>query len=238
MHRPPTNSLFYFLLLVQRTLSWTPIYSSYLVHSRIIATRWRIPDCNTATHVSCRSSKTDDNDSSTDGTDAWYENLDVLLEDGDDLYEGDTAEDWISDAEKSKKRRPKGSELIPAKEVLGGSNSDSDAESSNKQQTTKKRPSPYTEEEEELITAMGGKDKNRQKTVSREIGFLGDSTLREIGTDYSVRELVFCYSVQFVSSWCLLPFTHPTTVYEMLYFLSHTNLTYAYRLHFVSQFIL
>jgi hypothetical protein len=195
MHRPPTNYLFYFLFLVQKTLSWTPNYPSYLVHSRIIATRWRIPDSNTVTHVSCRSSKTDDNDSSTNETDAWYENLDVLLEDGDDLYEGDTAEDWISDAEKSKKRRPKGIELIPAKEVLGGSNSESDDESSNKQQTTKKRPSPYTEEEEELITAMGGKDKKRQKTVSREIGFLGDSTLREISTDYSVRGLIFRYSV-------------------------------------------
>ncbi|MGK3734844.1 MAG: hypothetical protein ACI8RD_003934 [Bacillariaceae sp.] len=184
MHLPPINSLFCFLLLVRKALSWTPNYPSYLVHSRIIATR--------VTHISCRSSKTDDNDS-TDETDAWYENLDVLLEDGDDLYEGDTAEDWISDSEKSKKRRPKGSELIPAKEVLGGSNSDSDDESSNKQQTTKKRPSPYTEEEEELITAMGGKDKKRQKTVTREIGFLGDSTLREISTDYSVRELICCY---------------------------------------------
>jgi hypothetical protein len=43
------------------------------------------------------------------------------------------------------------------------------------------RPSPYTEDEEEIITAMGGKQKRR-----REPGFLGDSSLTEICTDYSV----------------------------------------------------
>ena len=44
------------------------------------------------------------------------------------------------------------------------------------------RPSPYTDEEEEIIAAMGGKSKQRR----REPGFLGDSTLVEICTDYSV----------------------------------------------------
>jgi hypothetical protein len=46
------------------------------------------------------------------------------------------------------------------------------------------RPGPYTDEEEEIITAMGGK--NNQQRRRREPGFLGDSTLVEICSDYSV----------------------------------------------------
>mmetsp|Transcript_60250 Transcript_60250/g.67394 ORF Transcript_60250/g.67394 Transcript_60250/m.67394 type:complete len:201 (-) Transcript_60250:1401-2003(-) len=128
------------------------------------------------------------NNDNIDDTDAWYENLDVLLEDGDDLYEGDTAEDWISDAEKSNQRRPRGSrELIAAKEVLGRVDRNSDESSdNNNQQHNKKRPSPYTDEEENLIADMGGKDKKKQGAKPREIGFLGDSNLRDISTDYSV----------------------------------------------------
>ena len=124
----------------------------------------------------------------------WYENLDVLLDDGDELYGDDTEEDWIPDAEKAKGKRPRGSrELIPAKEVLGDSSSDN-KKSQKGFKSDKKRPSPYTEEEEELIAAMGGKE----KASSREIGFLGDSTLREISRDYSVP---ICYLADVLAMW-------------------------------------
>ena len=44
-------------------------------------------------------------------------------------------------------------------------------------------PSPYTEDEEAIIAAMGGKGHIATK---REPGYLGDSTLAEIASDYSV----------------------------------------------------
>jgi hypothetical protein len=63
----------------------------------------------------------------------------------------------------------------------------------------KQRPSPYTMEEEEVIAAMGGKEK--QKTTHRrrrQEGYLGDSTLEEICTDYSVP---MCYIADVLCSW-------------------------------------
>jgi len=148
------------------------------------------------------------NNDNVDDTDAWYENLDVLLEDGNELYEGDTAEDWISDAEKSNQRRR---ELVPAKEVLGRVDSNSDESSdNNNQKHNKKRPSPYTDEEENLIAAMGGKDKKKQGAKPREIGFLGDSNLRDISTDYSVP---ICYLADVLVQWGV---DVPINVYDRL----------------------
>ena len=127
---------------------------------------------------------------------AWYENLDVLLEDEDNLYGDDTREDWIPDAEKSKGRRKRNSrDLIPANEVLG--DSASSKEKTPQPADKKEKPSPYTEEEEELIEAMGGKKKLEQP-APREIGFLGDSTLREISRDYSVP---ICYLADVLCMW-------------------------------------
>jgi hypothetical protein len=59
---------------------------------------------------------------------------------------------------------------------------------------------PYTEEEEELITAMGGKSKGlpTSSRKRREEGFLGDSSLHEIATDYSVP---ICYLADVLCMW-------------------------------------
>lgn len=127
---------------------------------------------------------------------AWYENLDVLLDEENDLYGEDTEEDWIPDSEKSKGRRKRNSQdLIPANEVLGDLNKTKDPKK--EAPDKKERPSPYTEEEEELISAMGGKEK-RETPAAREIGFLGDSTLREIARDYSVP---ICYLADVLCMW-------------------------------------
>jgi len=138
-------------------------------------------------------------DNDDEGADAWYENLDVLQE-GDELYGDDTAEDWVPDSEKAKGRRKRSSrELIPAKEVLGDSSDDEkSSDGDNKKQSKKERPSPYTDEEEELIADMGGKDKKKGKASPREIGFLGDSTLRDIARDYSVP---ICYLADVLAMW-------------------------------------
>lgn len=132
---------------------------------------------------------------------AWYENLDVLLDEENELYGEDTEEDWIPDAEKAKGRRKRSDrDLIPANEVLGDSSSSSSSSTKAPKDASankKERPSPYTEEEEELIAAMGGKEK-LEKPAPREIGFLGDSTLREISRDYSVP---ICYLADVLCMW-------------------------------------
>ena len=178
--------------------------------SQAIATR-RIQQRLTATALSSSpasdSEKSDDKigDDDKEEEDAWYENLDVLgvLDDGDELYGDDTEDDWTPDAEKAKGRRKRSSrELIPAKEVLGDSFSDGAKNASNgngedDDPKKKNRPSPYTEEEEELIETMGGKVK-KEKASTREIGYLGDSTLRDISRDYSVP---ICYLADVLAMW-------------------------------------
>ncbi|GAX19470.1 hypothetical protein FisN_19Hh045 [Fistulifera solaris] len=62
-------------------------------------------------------------------------------------------------------------------------------------------PSPYTEDEEEVIAAMGGKTRQ----APREQGFLGDSTLQEICTDYSVP---ICYIADVLCMWGTEPPIH------------------------------
>ncbi|GAX16465.1 hypothetical protein FisN_19Lh045 [Fistulifera solaris] len=62
-------------------------------------------------------------------------------------------------------------------------------------------PSPYTEDEEEVIAAMGGKTRQ----APREQGFLGDSTLQEICTDYSVP---ICYIADVLCMWRTEPPIH------------------------------
>jgi len=185
------------ILFARLAFSWT---HSPLPKSPIISTRrvFLSPSPNyyyqwpTATALS---SLADEGDMEEE--DAWYENLDVLLEEGNELYGDDTEEDWIPDAEKAKGRRRRDSrDLIPAKEVLGDSTSDSN-KSIDDEKFKKKRPSPYTEEEEELIAAMGGKEK-KEKASPREIGYLGDSSLRDIARDYSVP---ICYLADVLVMW-------------------------------------
>lgn len=187
------------LLLIPPTLSWSPRNkNNYPPSSQAIAEHCRIPTALPflMAKTSNGTEENDENDnivsenSHDDDTDAWYKDLDVQLVEDEGLYEDDTAEDWIPDAERIKRRDNR--ELIPAKEVLGGTTAvatatatagDSDSDSDDNK-TTSQRPSPYTDEEETIIAAMGGK--NKQNKVTREIGFLGDSTLREISRDYSV----------------------------------------------------
>ncbi|KAL3904002.1 MAG: hypothetical protein SGILL_010233 [Bacillariaceae sp.] len=105
-------------------------------------------------------------------------------------------EDWIPDADKATK---KPTHLTPAKEILGEDTSDKsshESKSSAAAAGAPSRKSPYTDEEEELIEAMGGK--NVMKQSKREEGFLGDSTLKDIATDYSVP---ICYLADVLCMW-------------------------------------
>jgi hypothetical protein len=55
----------------------------------------------------------------------------------------------------------------------------------------------YTDEEEELISILGGKNRDNP-SPKREIGFLGDCTLKEIALDYQVP---ICYLADVLCGW-------------------------------------
>lgn len=130
--------------------------------------------------------------------DEWlgYEDVEVLQ--GDELEEEDM-EAWVPDAEKATK---KAKHLTPANEVIPQPS----PEASNAADIDGERSTPYTEDEEEIITAMGGRTKSRK----REDGFLGDCTLAEIATDYSVP---LCYLADVMCMWGV---PVPINVYDRL----------------------
>eukprot|EP00566_Odontella_aurita_P018365 CAMPEP_0113575618 /NCGR_PEP_ID=MMETSP0015_2-20120614/27800_1 /TAXON_ID=2838 /ORGANISM="Odontella" /LENGTH=326 /DNA_ID=CAMNT_0000478881 /DNA_START=68 /DNA_END=1044 /DNA_ORIENTATION=+ /assembly_acc=CAM_ASM_000160 len=64
-------------------------------------------------------------------------------------------------------------------------------------QHAKKAKSSFTEEEEEIIEAMGGRSVENP-SAKRESGFLGDSTLREIASDF---QIPVCYLADVLCMW-------------------------------------
>jgi hypothetical protein len=112
---------------------------------------------------------------------------------------GDAAADWTPDRVKAQARKEDARVYVEQQQKVSN---DKD-----KKKTTKTtapeakepdtgRSSPYTDEEEEVISAMGGK--NVPGNRKREPGFLGDSTLQEIATDYSVP---ICYVADVLCMW-------------------------------------
>ena len=119
--------------------------------------------------------------------------VDVVLAEEDEEFATEDL-DWIPDRIKSQARRLEN--RIPAA-VVEKRMADIDQTSNSKD-----RPSPYTEEEEEIISSMGGKTRYGGSTSRREIGYLGDSTLREIAMDYSVP---VSYLADVLCMWGVLP---------------------------------
>jgi hypothetical protein len=159
--------------------------------------------------TSFNSTQRNDVSDDLEGNDGDIENweslsAELLLEDEDDgLNDGE----WLSDKEEARLRLERQREeqrklsSLHEKDIRASNrrivseSDDPSFQSSPKASTTvaakaaadgpkQPRSSPYTEDEEELIAAMGGKAKAQQRR--REPGFLGDSTLMEICTDYSV----------------------------------------------------
>lgn len=141
--------------------------------------------------VTTSRSSDDGDDQDENGVDVEnWESLsaELLLEDEDDgLNDGE----WLSDKEKARMKlehQQAQQQQLLNEPRIGSSDSQvasQNADPINAGATTANvpnRPSPYTDEEEEIIAAMGGKSRQRR----REPGFLGDSTLVEICTDYSV----------------------------------------------------
>jgi len=119
-------------------------------------------------------------------------NPDIVWPDED---EDDDLVDWVPDRVKAKVQRLE-SRIHAEKETQPLSTDDATIDDP----ATTDRPSPYTEEEEDVIAAMGGKTLNKRR--QREIGYLGDSTLREIAMDYSVP---ISYLADVLCMWGVLP---------------------------------
>ena len=121
----------------------------------------------------------EDDDESLD----WFDGQAELVADEGD---NDDDADWIPDREQARRRRAQSYQTAAA---------------SPSQQQVQDAPPPqgsmYTEEEEALIAAMGGKFRDSPSS-KREDGFLGDSTLQEIATDYSVP---VCYLADVLVMW-------------------------------------
>lgn len=127
----------------------------------------------------------------------------LLYDDSSDYGDDDEEEDWTPDFVKAKQRRENAriyAEKIQSASLPSSSTSSSSSKSTSSTASSadkpSKRPSPYTEEEEDIIAAMGGKTFHEKR--KREVGFLGDSTLREIATDYSVP---ICYLADVLCLW-------------------------------------
>lgn len=131
-----------------------------------------------------------DNESTTAATDTTTDNLDpdweilnseLLSEDENDgLNDGE----WLTDREKAYLRKQEARNIYAEKILQQHESPVIQNTTDPLQKVSLERPSAYTDEEEDVIAAMGGKTRQRQQR--REIGFLGDSTLEEIATDYSV----------------------------------------------------
>lgn len=104
----------------------------------------------------------------------------VSEDDDDGLNDGE----WLSDREKARQRNERARMYVEKVQDTVKKVENKQTEQSTTPSTIKERASPYTDEEEDVIAAMGGKTHHSQR--KREEGFLGDSTLQEIATDYSV----------------------------------------------------
>eukprot|EP00547_Thalassionema_nitzschioides_P000744 CAMPEP_0194215594 /NCGR_PEP_ID=MMETSP0156-20130528/17517_1 /TAXON_ID=33649 /ORGANISM="Thalassionema nitzschioides, Strain L26-B" /LENGTH=282 /DNA_ID=CAMNT_0038944153 /DNA_START=50 /DNA_END=898 /DNA_ORIENTATION=- len=123
------------------------------------------------------------------GEAAWYPSEVVENDDGDD-----DDEEWTPDREKARRKREAARSYFERIKSPKPEKESTTDEKTNKDEPSEKR-AVYSEEEEDLILAMGGKT---DKTSKREPGYLGDSTLSEIATDYSVP---VCYLADVLCSW-------------------------------------
>ena len=108
-------------------------------------------------------------------------------------------EEWVPDREKAKRKRKK---VQASQSAAFAETKAKSTPAANKPKKPTKledpgaRASPYTDEEEEVIRSMGGKTK--QSASKREPGYLGDCTLQDIATDYSVP---VCYLADVICMW-------------------------------------
>jgi hypothetical protein len=128
--------------------------------------------------------------------------------------------EWLPDSEKARmaqESRFKAAEANPT-DFYGNNSGRTQTNSANdKSQNTddllsdegdkkqKRKRMTYTEEEEELIEILGGKDLD-SPSPKREMGFLGDCTLKEIALDH---QIPICYLADVLCGWGVPPPINP-----------------------------
>ena len=142
----------------------------------------------------------DDDDDDVEWTSVDIAELIAAEQENDEEEEED---EWLPDRERAKQRRENA--RIYAERIIQNGK-DVDAAQKKQETAQEKTPPPrrsaYTDEEEEVIAAMGGKTPHGK----REPGFLGDSTLEEIATDYS---MPICYVADVLTMWGVPAPIHP-----------------------------
>lgn len=121
----------------------------------------------------------------------WFDGNAELVADDD---ENENDDEWVPDRELARRRKATQYQTASAPQPPPSQQQAQQQETNSQPQT---QGTMYTEEEEALIDAMGGKFKDAPKS-KREDGFLGDSTLQEIATDYSVP---VCYLADVLCMW-------------------------------------
>jgi len=158
----------------------------------------------------CSSQEEEQNDDDSE----WYPT--ELVQDDD--YDSFDDEEWLPDREKARRKKelarryfehiknpPSKEEETEKKEEAttttkteqkkANDNDDDQKKKADDNDDDDDKKKVYNEEEEELINAMGGKP---GAITKREPGYLGDSTLIEIATDYSVP---VCYIADVLCTW-------------------------------------
>lgn len=119
----------------------------------------------------------------------------------DDEDQNDDDRDWIPDRVKAQQKREQGRIYAEKLQDRVARSTAPTApppppQPSDGRTSSSTSSSAYTDEEEDVIAAMGGKTFHPNRR--REQGFLGDSTLQEICTDYSVP---ICYLADVLTMW-------------------------------------
>lgn len=136
-------------------------------------------------------------------------------DDEDNGYDEDI--EWIPDRDRARilrestwKRAEANPPTFIENDFADNVNDDEDSDSAQQQQSKNKKEKRlfYTDEEEELIAILGGKD-SLNPSPKREIGFLGDSTLREIAMDFQVP---LCYLADVLCGWGVPPPINPNII--------------------------
>jgi len=136
---------------------------------------------------------------STVGVSNKYRPLTAESNDDNNLEE----EEWISDMERAKQSRQKNLKRAETSvnNLVENSPMNNGEVTSISKEKEEGKSKIYTEEEEELIQSLGG-DSIGSSSSRREPGYLGDSSLEEIASDF---QIPICYLADILCGWGVSP---------------------------------
>jgi len=203
----------------QQSKSINPSSQVFLLFARTLQRQFNTPARNTFFYLAKSNNNSNNNENvDREESEEWTAaEIAEVIQQGDGAVNDDDDEgEWMPDREKAKQNRIKVKKAVQANAIHVPTKIKEDDTTT---QDVVKRTNPdeklmddpgarmaasaYTEEEEDVIRAMGGKTRWQQQSSSsgtrkREPGFLGDCTLQEIATDYSVP---VCYLADVLCMW-------------------------------------